>query len=342
MCRAWTWMAAAFLICFAVGTAAADPTQEDLSACALPHGSTVLPQRDSPGARKVGGCIFSFTSGRFAPIPVQVDGRRPGAIAEAFERMRREKTGDVMYSSVEGGGFVAVSGKLTDLGEHHLYEFDGKVLPKPAAVWSAKDRSGAGEATPGVIDEVPEGHCVLVEAVDGKFALVRLVAKLDRAGLVQWVYQPDGSTTFAIPKGAVTPYQVRKLPALPPPLPSSGAPTPDEVVRAKELVAQRKAVIEPLRKLAAQTPSTVEDLFAKRDAIELLGELKASEAVADLIAQIGFGNPGVDISDLNPAYIYPALGALVAIGKPGSLAALDAIERFGAVPPPEVDPEPQR
>jgi hypothetical protein len=327
------------VMCFVVAAAAAGATKEDLSACKLPNGLTVMPERDSPGAGTVGGYIFSFTSLRFARIPAGLKGGRLGAIAEAFERMRREKTGDLMYFSGEGGGLLAISGKISELGEHHLYEFDGKELPKPTAVWSATERSGAGEATPGAIEAVGEGHCVLVEAVDGKFALVRLVAKLDRAGLVQWVYQPDGSTRFAIPKGEVTPYEQSRRPA--PMLPQSGAPMPDEVVRAKEHVAQRAAVIEALRKLVAQTPATQEQMGAKVEAIKLLGQLRAGEAAPDLVAQILCEDPYCRSSDEIPEEQFPAAKALLAVGKPGSLAALDAIERLGPVPPMRVDREPQ-
>ena len=38
---------------------------------------------------------------------------------------------------------------------------------------------------------------------------------------------------------------------------------------------------------------------------------------------------------------FPCVGALTAIGKPGSLAALEAIARLGPLPRLEEDPEPQ-
>jgi hypothetical protein len=253
--------------------------------------------------------------------------------------MRSEKTGDLIYSSLNAGTLVAVSGRMSDLGSHYLYEFDGKDLPKPAAVWGTKEKSAAGEGTPGAMEGIEEGHCFLLEGVDGKFALVRLVAKQNRAAMVQWAYQPDDSTRFVVPKGVVTAYEERREPAVA--LPTTGAPIPDELRRAKEYVAQRAAVIEPLRKMVAQDAKTREQVGAKVEAIRLLGQLRAAEAAPDLAAQVVFRDPYVRSTEFIVEKEFPCVGALTAIGKPGSLAALEAIARLGPVPRLEEDPEPQ-
>lgn len=255
--------------------------------------------------------------------------------------MRSEKTGDLMYSSLNAGTLVAVSGKVSDLGSHYLYEFDGKDPPKPAAAWGTRERSAAGEGTPGAIEGIEEGHCFLIEGVDGKFALVRIVAKQERAALVQWVYQPNDSTRFPIPKGEVTVHEQRRAPAVGPP--PTGAEVPDELRHAKEYVAQRAAIIETLRRIVAQDAKTREQIGVKVEAIRLLGDLRAGEAAPDLAAQIAFRDryPSVLSTEPIPETTHPCVGALIAMGKPGSLAALEAIERLGPVPRLEEDPEPQ-
>jgi hypothetical protein len=177
----------------------AEILKEDLSGCKLPHGEDFLPDRNAPK-----GYIFRFSDQTLGRNPFEMEGKRPASLNELFERMRTEGTGDLMYSPLNEGTFVAVSGKMTDLGAHFLYEFHERDLLPPSQVWGEKEKSGAGKGTPGAIEGLKEGHCYLVETVDGKLALVRLLRRQSRSSLVQWVYQPSGSRKFAIPKGEVS------------------------------------------------------------------------------------------------------------------------------------------
>jgi hypothetical protein len=182
---------------------AAELSKEDLSACKLPHGEVVLPSRNSAEGAK--GYIFRFSDGRFALGPFRVDGTRPGSLQEMFERMRKERTGDIMFSPLNGGTLVAISGRISDLGAGFLHEFGGKKLSRPAPVVGQKERTGKGEGTPGAIEEITEGHCYLVETTDGKFTLLRYLQKQPAGGLVQYVLQPDGSLKFDVPKEVTAP-----------------------------------------------------------------------------------------------------------------------------------------
>lgn len=96
----------------------------------------------------------------------------------------------------------------------------------------------------------------------------------------------------------------------------------------KEVAAhleQRKELIGKLM-LVAQTPATDQlEIVAKADAIRVLGELRAVEAVDVIVREINFRDPFVLSSESIPEKHYPALKALIQIGKPGSLAALKAI-----------------
>jgi hypothetical protein len=107
-------------------------------------------------------------------------------------------------------------------------------------------------------------------------------------------------------------------------------------------VAGRAAAIEALCKIVAEDAGTREQVRAKVEAIRLLGQMRAVEAAPDLAAQIAFRDPYVVSREYILEDHFPAVGSLVAIGKPGSTAALEAIEHMGPVAPPEGDPEPQQ
>ena len=102
----------------------AELSKEDLSKCRLPHGELVLPSRGSPGGRR--GHILRFSDERLALDPFAVAGERPKSLKELFARMRRERTGDLMYSPLNDGTLIAVSGRIADLGRHYLYELNRK------------------------------------------------------------------------------------------------------------------------------------------------------------------------------------------------------------------------
>jgi len=181
---------------------AGEADREDLSACTLPTGTALIPQRDSPKAEEKGGYIFRFSDQKLSVDPLNRDRKKPKSVEDFCRAIRDEGTGDLMYSQGGGAHFIAFSGRIRDLGESLLYTFSGKELERPQQVAEVEEDK---EAIPGSVAGVAEGHSYLVETLDGKFALVRLISKEDRAAKIQWVYQPDGSRKFSIPQGKLLP-----------------------------------------------------------------------------------------------------------------------------------------
>lgn len=306
------------------GSALAEqPQKEDLSACKLPHAELLLPDRNAPKAAR--GYFLRFSDQTLNPSPFKSD-KQPRSIKKFFDRLRSERTGDLIYSSLNNGTFVAISGRISDLGSHFLHELSGRQLSRPAPVQSTKERTGAGEATPGAIEGLHDGHCYLLETVDGKFALVRVVQKRGRLALIQYVYQPDGSLSFEIPKGGLTKLRpwVKPRPFVPRP----PATVPGKVTDVPTLLAIRAKMIVKLIATVKQPAKTPQDIMAKADAIKALGKLRASEAAPMLVQEIEFRNPYALSDATTIAGSLPCVPALQAIGKPGSLAALAAVEKL--------------
>lgn len=189
----------AIALCAPGDPPAGEPQKEDRSGCKLPHGDVVVPDRNTPEGRT--GFILRLSDGSLNPATI-LPGEKPRSNMEYLQALAAVKAGDFIYSPHNGGSLCAVSARATDLGGKFLYEFSGTSFDRPPLVYSKKERSGAGEATPGVIDGIQDGHCYLIETHDGKSGLVRIVQKRGPRVLVQYVYQPDGSTRqFEIPKG---------------------------------------------------------------------------------------------------------------------------------------------
>ena len=307
---------------WAPASQAAEPTfKEDLAACKLPHGEVVIPDRNTPEAAR--GYILRFSDGTLNPLPKSAV--PPASAKEVLELMRSGKAGDLLYSPLEGGCFIAVSGRASDLGSGFLYEMSGRPLAPPGPVVSTKQRSSSGEGTPGALEGVQDSHCYLVQAVDGKFALVRLVQKRERYALIQFVYQPSGEPVFEIPKGNVAPEPVTAAPRVEqPPPPTSVA---GNVTDVPTLLEVRQKMIVALLALVAKPAQTPKDVMGKSDAIQALGALRAVEAVPVLVQQVDFKNPYSISRAITIEGSHPCVGALQEIGKRGSLASLAAIEQ---------------
>ena len=304
-------------------------TIEDLAACRLPNGVIALPERDSPGAAQ--GYILNFSEGKLAQGPYQKEGSRPDSVGEFFGRLRREWTGDLIYSSLNNGTFVALTARVSDLGRHYLYELDGRELEEPSEVLGEEERSAKGERTPGAIEGVQEGHCYILKTVQGNLALLRLVAKLERRALIQWVHQPDGTTVFQIPKGEVSIFELQAPSAVTETPRELAGPTKLHIESVEELTSKhlraRTVLLTKLTTLVAEKAESRSEIIAKAKAMECLGKIRASEAIPGLLTQIGFNNPYAQLREFRWDAAYPALGALRAIGKPASLGALQAIGR---------------
>ena len=291
--------------------------KEDLLACKLPHGELLMPDRNTRESKK--GYILRFSDQTLNPSPFK--GAPPSA-KEFLRRTREEKSGDLIYSRLEGGCFLAISGRIADLGEGLLHDFSGRRLARPKPVMGIKERNSKGEGTPGAMEELQQGHCYLVETVEGELALVRLVQKRGDFALVQYVYQPDGSAVFDIPKGKLVEVTWRP-PTGPLPPPSVAG----KVTDVPTLLAIRKKMIAELIAIVKKPALTPQQKRAKGNAVRALGQLRAREAVPVLIDEIEFSASHAISREITADNFLPCVGALRAIGKPGSLAALDAVQK---------------
>jgi hypothetical protein len=328
-----------------IGAGAAPVAREDLSACELPHGSLELAEQGSAGALQAGGYIFEFGEEKLLESPWDKANERARSMEEYVRRIRAEKAGDVMYSSLNGGTLMAVSGRIRDLGEHFLYELSGKKLKRPAKVWGTEERDSTGKGMPGAIEGVEEGRCYLVETLEGKFALVRLIEEKGRSAVVDWVYQPSGKRVFSIPKGKLIE-----------PAPAAGSALDDKItpVEAQEFLriaaikeaqveaavgvhlSNRKTLIEALVNVI-KAPE--ESVWAKAVAVRTLGEIRASDAAGLMADVIDVAYPASQVmTDAGASHAFVAestifntfgcVPALVRIGKPGSAACLEAITKL--------------
>ncbi|MGB2754480.1 MAG: hypothetical protein WBD75_01390 [Phycisphaerae bacterium] len=302
--------------------------KEDLAACKLPHGELLLPDRNTPEAHT--GYILRFSDGAVNPNP-KVEGKQPESTRDILDLWRSRKTGDLIYSPLEGGCFGAVSGRLSDLGSGFLYEMSGRRFDRPPPVQSKKERSGSGEPTPGLLEGLEDGHCYLVETVDGKFALVRLVQKQGRYALIQYVYQPTGEPAFEIPKGET----IKVQPPRPTPKPEDLIPPPPASVPGKvtdvpTLLEIRQKMIAELMAVVAKPATTQTEIMGKAAAVVALGRLRAAEAAPLLVQEIDLFGATEGGAVRTPTFerFFPCITALQEIGKPGSLAALAAVAQL--------------
>jgi hypothetical protein len=281
-------------ICGATVAAAEEsPVKENLEACKLPHGETILNDRNTDEAKKAG--ILRFSDGSMSPW-IELSDRGFKSSKEALDFLRSQKVGDFIYSDHRDGAFLAISCRISDRG---------------------------------VQEGLQDGHCYLVETADGKYALVRLVQRRGRYALIQYVYQPDGTTVFEIPRGETIKVESPRQPPpmAPPPPPAAVA---GKVTDVPTLLEIRKKMIAELMAVVAKEPKTTQENMAKGNAIEALGELRAAEAAPFIVEEITHQGGGrLTASDsLTLEGMFHSLGALRLIGKPASLAALDAIAKL--------------
>ncbi len=169
------------------------PVMEDLSGCRLPNGLVILPAAGSE-LSKGRGDLVKLSSGTLATMTV-TDGGKALAPAEVLEKVKTSQQGDLQYMRDAGGTFWAPSGRIQDLGTRYLSEAAAMTLTRPMAI-PATSRGPAG-----MHPDLAEGHVYLVEGTDGKFALVRLLEKVDEGVALQYVYQSSGAPEFTVPEG---------------------------------------------------------------------------------------------------------------------------------------------
>ncbi len=312
-------------------TAPKQPSWEDLSQCKLPNGTVVLPSDGTLLARKEGS-IFSFAANKLSPRP-----EKKGSPEDTVRAIRQAKAGDIMYFTDAGGCFFVISGRITDLGKHYLHEFDGKELPRPKIITGKEDR----EDVPGLMTGIDAltGHCFILETMDRKYVLLRIVSqdrRKERRARVQWVYQPNGTRVFNVPKSKIQ----TQAPAV------VGRP-----------VQEGKAALSPIMKLDVRDFAKAGDthkenrkklvelslaLVASKDAdignrhlaCILLGKLRAPEGAPVLAARI---NEDLSLisTEISVENSYRCVGALIKIGVPGALASMDQMEIDTRSKPPK-------
>lgn len=319
-------VAVAAVAFWATASYAAEGDREDLAGCTLPNGIGVIPTRGTTEARRSGE-VFSFSKNKLAPRPI-LEGKQWTA-KDLFAKIVEAKAGDLMYSRVEQGVFLAVSTRIADLGKYYLHEFSAKTLTRPEVPYVKED----GKDTPGLIRGLSKltGHCFLVETADGRAAIFRLIASDDQHAQIQWVYQPDETRTFNIPKGNIASTSSA----------SGGfAPTGEDAKggvakvgsvkeldvhdfeKAVKVFTERRATL--VRMSMQFVTSAKTGAVIRRAACDLLGEMRAPEASETLASMIDVGLV-LESSEVNFGD-YGCVIALIRIGIPGANAALGQIE----------------
>lgn len=193
--------------------------KEDLHDVKLPTNEVLIPIASTPEARR--GHIYQIEDERWGAIPPAEPGQRRTS-AEMIEAIKNIKAGDISFFSRDNT-LWAISGRISDLGEVYLHEAAAQKLERPA-VYKGQ--------LPGAMPNIKAGNTYLVETVDGKFALVRVLQLTPVGPQVQVVYQPNGTMRFDMPAKpdlvALTPVVPMKEEPLPVP-PVAVTPTPTSV-----------------------------------------------------------------------------------------------------------------
>ncbi|NQT51344.1 HEAT repeat domain-containing protein [bacterium] len=321
---------------------------EDLAKVALPHGIVELPARGSARARRAGGYILRFRDGSLHVSPL--DGQHTGSpdLAAVRNAILKERTGDLYCSGAPTVSLLAWSGRIAALGPGFLFELSGKELPRPPAASGEQRRDGqTGKGYPGRVDAVRTDGRYLVETVDGRYALIRVLEKASSFAVAQWVYQPSGARVFKTPKLRLLTYKPRATPAerlgyVPRkgkrPGPSAGVPgeEQDAAARVKPFpegtvnhLKAREALVKQLMQVVENREGSASSR-ARGFAAEALGRIRAPEAASLLASLVDVPLPH---SAAKPDPVRPAMGvvmygavpALVRIGKPGARACVQAL-----------------
>ncbi|HVS70625.1 MAG TPA: hypothetical protein VHQ47_05155 [Phycisphaerae bacterium] len=172
---------------------AAAQFQEDLSKVALPHGDLVLPL---PGTFEAAhGTMLKFADGKLHAAPT--DNGRPIAPMDLPKILQKENIADLAYIDADSNEIWSISGRISELGTCYLSDAAALTVDKPFD----RPLELTGDAThpAGLFKPVVEGRTYLVEATDGKFALVRIIEKSPVGLHIQYVYQPNGTAKFSMP-----------------------------------------------------------------------------------------------------------------------------------------------
>ena len=144
----------------------------------LPNGLAVLPDNDLRGVS-----IFSFLWGRLRQNPYSAKSQKPESEKAFFETIQSKRIGDMILDNAEDMLIAVTSTQVQPIGEGTLAELLKEPLsPQLQTVRRVPARLGSR---------------YLVKTIQGNFGLFRVLAVARRAIMIQWIYQPDGSTDFS-------------------------------------------------------------------------------------------------------------------------------------------------
>jgi hypothetical protein len=335
------------------------PTREDISTSLCTVNEVLIPVPAHPKSGQ--GYIYRMEKeafgGKVPQLPPTV--KPADATLWVVEKLRREKTGDLFYNVSPDGRapvLLVVSGKVRDLGKKYLHDFNEKMIDAPVE-WPPVDPTH-GVPVSGWVADPQVGHVYIMETVDGSHAIFRVVARGDGAIDIQYAlphqkiagkWDLPGSmisdasdVSVEIPRNVPAPMNppvasTREMVTMtsvtlnPPPtgnVPTVTAirpPVPAGAASAKvtALLRDRDALVHALVPLATSDPTSDAERAGKAAAIIQLGQIGAVEAVMPLVSQISFMPDATVSGDMMK--LHPAVGALVALGKPASNAALRAM-----------------
>ena len=152
--------------------------EKEVLLSSLPSGLAVLPDEDIKQKS-----IFSFSKGDLDYNPYALTHTKPESEDAYFQKIQKRKYGDLMYNDSEDGVIAISSTQVQLLGGGPL----APLLKEPLMA-----RLQTNKWAP-----VKPGYRYLIKTVQGKFGLFRILEVARRAIMIQWIYQPDGSTNFS-------------------------------------------------------------------------------------------------------------------------------------------------
>lgn len=352
-----------------------EPQREDLSQLRLIHGTILLPTPAAPEAAKE-GYIAHLATGKWTTLPTKnanetvldlLQRMRRNAIGDIFY----SAAGNGSFLVISGKARDLGEGYLQDFAGKKLAEPGPTVdANTPGQVPGTVTDVKAGHV---YLVQTCEGRFALLRVIQKEkdAAHVQFVYQADgstlfpipKANLVAYeaarVRPAEGvatTTLSAVPE--VAPVPGVAAPVVPE-VPSitvtgtgkgtlytaeSGVPeigqSPRESIVLEPFLEthleQQQALVARRVATVRKPASTDREVIAKALAMEDLGRMRAVDAVDALVAEITFYNTQAKPRKFAPEAFHPAVGALKAIGKPGSTAALKAI---GAVKPTDAGVE---
>jgi len=301
--------------------------RENLGGLIYPAGIQVLPASTSPLVDRLGGNVFKFSTTKLTRDPYLREGIERGTYADFRKRLIDGDYGDILYESTDGGYFIALSGKITDLGKHYLYEYDDKPWPMASDSEGTNDKGFGGK---GLMPKPLLGHCYALRTVDNNPILFRIIALNEQGAKIQWILNSRGGGKARIPKCDLIAPENEPVSFVP-----EGLLLDDSVT--KNITAHARYRDFMIKRLIAVVADTHLSPETRESAINLLGVMRAEEAVDILLNNMGFiSSGGGKMRTEMQAADFVAMNALIKIGKPASLAAVTSLRSMGVFSPQDI------